>query len=57
MLKKSEINGTEEIGFVTPTPGRYIFSVGWPRWWKLVIVQAGVPSWSRWRDAPLVREF
>ena len=26
MLKKSENNGTEEIGFVTPTPGVLIFS-------------------------------
>ena len=43
---------------VYPCPNRSVyFSVGSPGWWKLVIVQAGVPSWSRWRDAPLVREF
>ena len=30
MLKKSENNGTEEIGLVTPTPGNTIVNmVGW----------------------------
>ena len=53
-------NETGELyrSMVYPCPNRSVyFSVGSPGWWKLVIVQAGVPSWSRWRDAPLVREF
>ena len=53
-------NETGELyrSIVYPCPNRSVyFSVGSPGWWKLVNVQAGVPSWSRWRDAPLVREF
>ena len=53
-------NETGELyrSMVYPCPNRSVYvSVGSPGWWKLVIVQAGVPSWSRWRDAPLVREF
>ena len=53
-------NETGELyrSMVYPCPNRSVyFSVGSPGWWKLVNVQAGVPSWSRWRDAPLVREF
>ena len=53
-------NETGELyrSMVYPCPNRSVyFSVGSPGWWKLVIVQAGVPSWSRWRDAPLVPDF
>ena len=32
MLKKSENNGTEEIGLVTPTPEQMLTQVYYARW-------------------------